>query len=231
MVKSSVRARIAGTIALAAASALLPAAPASGTPVDGEVSAGAYALGGGACEVQTASDGKVTSTFQPGDGGRTATSTADFLARDGGDRESVHGHSETSSTGVAVARDGALGKVTFTAQQQVTMTDDRASDCGLRIVDDTQAEALVRVRRRGRLRIAWESGGAGVIEQILVSRNGTLKFNDFLPGEQGTASIRVGRGRFRIYTHFSTRVGEDEVATHDTVTRKGDYSTVVTFRR
>ena len=232
MVKASpvCRVGIAGAMALATLGAL-PAAPASATPVDGDLSASSYFLSGGTCEVQAASDGKVTSTFQPGDGGRTVTSTGDFLARDGGDRESAHGHNETSTTGVAVARDGAFGKVTFSAQHQVTLTDDRASDCGLRIIDETQAEAMVRVKHRGRLHIAWESGGAGVIQQILVSRNGTLKYNEFLPGSQGTASVRVGRGRFRIFTHFSTRLDEDEVATHDTVTRQGSYSTVVTFRR
>jgi hypothetical protein len=224
--------RAAATITLVTAGALLlPAAPASATPADGTVTAFAYYRAAGGCEIQQAADGQVTKHFDPGTGSRTAKSTGDFQARDGHDFVTADGSAVNRTTGVAQADNGALDKVTFSARHVVRMHNDRGTDCGLGVIADSQSDAEVHVKRRGRLHIEWDRGRAGQIEQIYVARNGHVKLDEMRPDAHGSATIPVRRGDYTIFVQFITRANERDVPSHTTLTKRAHFSVVADYRR
>lgn len=228
------RALAAAALATATAgSLLLPAAPASATPVDGELSAFGYTrdVAGGAC---TFAPGPEEShrVFTPTTGRRTARTATSFRATPaGGGAVSAHGRVENATSGVADANNGAFNEVRFTADHLVRLTDDTAFDCGMGLTADSQSSANVKVERAGRVRLEWDRGSAGQIEQIYVSRGGIPVVDRIRPNPHGGLTFNVQPGRYNIFVQFVTRANERDIPTGATLTKRAHFRVIADYRR
>ncbi|MDZ5621937.1 hypothetical protein [Nocardioides bizhenqiangii] len=228
------RALVAAALATATGgSLLLAAAPASATPADGRVSAYGYYrdVAGGACSFFESNNGQATKVFTPATGRRTARTGTSFRATPPGDPVSAHGRVENDTSGVADANDGAFDVVRFTADHLVRLTDDTGFDCGMGLIADSQSSAEVRVRRRGQVRLEWDRGAAGQIEQIFVSRNGNPVVDRIRPNAHGDLTFNVRRGKYLIFVQFVTRANERDIPVGQTLTKRAHFRVVADYRR
>jgi hypothetical protein len=226
------RALAAASIVTATAGALLlPAAPASASPVDGYLGAFGYArtADDASCTVDPADPADATKVFTPATGRRTARVAQGYVARDGA--IAARGRVENATSGVADARNGAFDDVHITADHLVRVNDVGATDCGLGIIADSQSGADLKVGRRGRIHLEWDRGRSGQIEQIFVSRNGTPVVDRIRPRAHGSLTFNVRRGTYVLFVQFVTRVNERDIPTGQTLTKRAHYSVVADYRR
>jgi|GEM_PF-4914295 len=229
--------RVLAASALATATAgslLLPAAPASATPVDGQLAAYGYYrdVAGGACDFTESNAGQANKVFTPATGRRTARTATRFRATPTvGGAVSAHGRVENATSGVADATNGAFDEVRFTAAHLVRLTDDTGFDCGMGLIADSQSSASVKVRRAGRVRIDWDRGNAGQIEQIYVSRAGIPVVDRIRPPAHGGLTFDVQPGRYNIFVQFVTRANERDIPTATTLTKRARFRVVADYRR
>lgn len=226
------RALTAGALATATAGAvLLPAAPASATPVDGYVDAFGYGRVPVVGCVANLGPVNERREFTPATGRRTADVARTFTAEDAGGI-TARGRVENSSSGVADANAGAFNTVTFTAEQLVRVNDVSAAECNLGVIADTQSGADLHVERRGRVHVEWRRGRAGQIEQIFVSRNGGNVIVDRIrPSRTGDLTFRVRPGDYTVFVQFVTRVNEVDIPTGTTLTKRAGYRVALDYRR
>lgn len=225
------RALAATTLATATATALLlPAAPASAAPVDGNV--GAFGYGrvaeGSECVVDR---GPVNENKEfSSDGPRRTSSVArNFVSS--ATSVSARGRIENTSSAKANASGGALDRLILTAEHLVRVNDVAAFDCGFGVLADTQTSADFRVRRNGRVRIDWDRGNAGQIEQIFVSRGGVMVVDRIRPNAHGHLVFNVVPGRYDVFVQFVTRANENDIPGGTTLTKRADFKVVADFRR
>ena len=226
------RALVAAAVTTATAGTLLlPAAPASATPVDGYVEAFGYGRVNVAGCVANLGPVNERRVFTPSTGRRTADVARNYTADDAG-TITARGRVENSSSGVADATAGAFNTVVFTAEQLVRVNDVNAAECNLGVIADTQSGAELHVERRGRVHVEWRRGRSGQIEQIFVSRNGGGTIVDRIrPARTGDLNFRVRPGNYTVFVQFVTRVNEVDIPTGTTLTKRADYRVSLDYRR
>lgn len=209
---------------------LLPASPASAAPpVDGDL--GAFAYGKTNAEGCTAQPGPANEqkTFSSTTGKRTAEVARSFRGENGG-IVSARGRVENSTSGVADATGGAFDKATFAATHLVRVNDtEPALDCHLGALADSQSSAVLRVKHSGKVKVEWDRGSAGQIEQIFVSRNGNTILDKMRPSAHGSASFRVHAGSYNVFVQFQTRVNEDDIPAGTTLTKHAHFKVVLDY--
>jgi hypothetical protein len=223
--------RTAAAITLLTAGALLlPAAPASAAPaVDGDL--GAFAYGKTNVSGCTAHPGPVNEqkTFSSTTGKRTAEVARSFRGENSG-IVSARGRVENSTSGVADADNGAFDTATFTAQHLVRINDTEPSlDCHLGSLADSQSSAVLKVKHNGKVRVEWDRGSAGQIEQIFVSRNGNTILDKMRPSAHGSASFHVHAGTYNVFVQFQTRVNETDIPAGTTLTKHAHFKVVLDY--
>ncbi len=226
------RACAAATLTVTVGALLLPAAPASAAPVEGDLAAFAYGKTTVAgCSV-TPGPVNEQKTFTRATGTRTARVARNFLASDA-TTDSARGRVENSTSGRADARNGAFDKVTFTARQLVRIKDLNALDCRLGVLADSQSSATLRVKRRGRVLLEWDRGRAGQIEQIYVARNGAAApiVNRTRPRRHGALRFRVRPGSYNVFVKFQTRANETDIPAGSTLTKRARFRVALDYRR
>jgi len=221
----------AAALAGATAGSLLPAAPASATPVDGYVDAfGYYRSVVVGCDFTQTNAGQAHKVFTPATGRRTAHTATDFTAAPpGGSPITASGRVENDTSGVADATNGAFDEVTFTAQHLVRLRNRRATDCGLGLIADSQSGASLHVERRGRVHVEWDRGSAGQIEQIYVARNGNVKVDRMRPNPHGDLNFRVRPGNYTVFVQFITRANERDIPVGTTLTKRAHFRVVLDY--
>ncbi|WP_183096364.1 hypothetical protein [Nocardioides stalactiti] len=225
------RAVTAAALALATGSALLlPAAPASAAPVDGNVAAFGYGRvpDGSDCLVEPGpvNQNKDFSSTGPR---RTASVARNFVSAAKG--ESARGRIENTSSAKGTAAGGALDRVVLTAEHLVRVNDVVAYDCGFGVLADTQSSSDFRISRNGRVRIDWDRGSAGQIEQIYVSRDGVMVVDRIRPDAHGHLVFNVVPGRYDLFVQFVTRANENDIPGGTVLTKRSDFRVVADYRR
>lgn len=210
---------------------LLPASPASAAPaVDGEL--GAYAYGKVNAPGCAVDEGPLNEqkSFTPATGKRTASVARTFIGHDGA-TDSARGRVENATSGVADANAGAFNTVTFSADHLVRVEDLDPLDCKLGAIADSQSSADLHVARRGRVRVEWDRGNAGQIEQIYVARNGNVKVDKIRPNPHGDLTFRVRPGDYNVFVQFQTRANETDIPVGTTLTKRAHFRVVLDYRR
>lgn len=225
-----------GAAALAAATAaslLLPAPPASATPVDGYVDAFGYVRSNVVdCDFSSPGTVHARREFTPATGRRTARVAQAFQASPAGDPTvTAHGRVENASSGLADADNGAFDQVTLRAEHLVRVTDDTAADCGMGLIADTQSGADLHVERRGRVYLEWDRGRAGQIEQIFVSRGGVTVVDRIRPSRHGDLRFSVRPGDYTLFVQFVTRANERDIPVGTTLTKRTTFRVFADYRR
>ena len=112
------------------------------------------------------------------------------------------------------------------------LKNNRATDCGMGLIADSQSGANLVVERRGRVRIEWDRGREGQIEQIFVARMGGNTIVDKIrPCRHGDLTFRVRPGDYVIFVQFSTRANERDIPVGTTLTKRADFRVVADYRR
>ena len=217
--------RAAAAITLVTAGALLlPAAPASAAPpVDGDL--GAFAYGKTNASGCTAHPGPTNEqkTFTSATGKRTASVARSFRGENAG-TVSARGRVENDTSGVAHSANGAFDTVTFTAQHLVRVNDTNPGlDCHLGALADSQSDAVLKVNHNGQVKIEWDRGSAGQIEQIFVSRNGNTIVDKMRPPAHGSTSFHVHSGTYNVFVQFLTRVNETDLPAGTSLTKHAHF--------
>lgn len=225
--------RALATAALAGGTAgglFLSAAPASAAPpVDGDL--GSFAYGKTNVAGCTAQPGPTNEqkTFTTATGKRTASVARSFHAENGG-VVSARGRVENDTSGVAHADNGAFDTATFTAQHLVRVNDTEPSlDCHLGSLADSQSSAVLKVKHNGRVKVEWDRGSAGQIEQIFVSRNGNTILDKMRPSAHGSASFHVHAGTYNVFVQFQTRANESDIPAGTTLTKHAHFKVVLDY--
>jgi len=212
---------------------LLPASPASATPVDGQVSSFAYGrlADGGPCGLNNGPVNK-SKTFTPATGRRTATVSQLFTAVDS-KVTSEDGQVNTSTSGVADADNGAFDTVRFVADHLVFVRNSSAVDCGFGMIADSEARAVLRVQRRGRVHLEWDRSRAGQIEYILVrdTERSVNVVNKVRPKAHGDVTFRVHSGVYNITVQLVTRLNERDIPVGSERSKRSHFKVVADFRR
>ena len=221
----------AALVTATTASLLLPASPASAAPVDGNLGAFGY----GKTNMVGCADhpGPINEqkTFSSATGKRTAKVARNFRGEEGG-TISARGRVENITSGVADADNGAFDRAVFTARQLVRVNDVNAGlDCRLGVLADSQSGADLKVRHNGRVRVEWDRGRAGQIEQILVSRNGNTIVDKMRPSPHGSTSFNVSPGTYLVFVQFQTRANETDIPAGTTLTKRASFKVVLDYRR
>lgn len=213
-----------------AAGLLLPASPASAAPpVDGDL--GAFAYGKTNVSGCTASPGPVNEqkTFSSATGMRTAEVARSFRGHDGS-TDSARGRVENSTSGVADASNGAFDKATFTATHLVRVNDTNPGlDCRLGVLADSQSDANLKVTHNGQVRVTWDRGSAGQIEQILLARNGTTIVDKMRPSPHGSTNVHVHPGTYNVFVQFLTRANETDIPAGTSLTKHAHFKVVFNY--
>jgi len=226
---------VAAALATATTGVLLvPAAPASASPVDGYADAfGYYRDLAGSCDFVESNDGNAHKSFDPTTGRRTARTDTHFQATPmGGSTVSAEGRVDNETSGVGEAYGGAFDVVRFSAEHLVRITNHTAADCGMGLSADSQSGATLHVERRGRVRLEWDKGPAGTIGQIVVSRGGPDPVFDRAPTRKhGGDTFRVRPGDYFVFVQFFTRTNERDIPVGTTLTKRSHFRVVLDFRR
>lgn len=222
-----------GALALATAGTfLLPAGPASAAPpVDGNI--GSFGYGKTNMAGCSAFPGPINKnkTFTSRTGKRTAKVERSFRGEESG-TVSARGRVENRSTAVADADNGAFDTVVLGATQLVRINDvDAGLDCKLGVLADTQSTADLKVNRSGRVRLEWDRGRAGQIEQILVSRNGNPVVDRVRPSRHGGVTFNVTPGTYLVFVQFQTRANESDIPAGTSLTKRARFKVELDYRR
>ena len=224
---------ISALAAVAAAGALLlPASPAAAAPpIDGNIGSFAYGKTNQAGCTDHPGPINKNRAFSSATGKRTAKVERSFRAEESG-TVSARGRVENRSTAVADADNGAFDTVRFTASQLVRVNDTNAGlDCKLGVLADTQSGADLKVNRNGRVRLEWDRGRAGQIEQILVSRNGNPVVDKIRPSRHGGTTFNVTPGTYLVFVQFQTRANETDIPAGTQLTKRARFKVELDYRR
>ena len=231
---SARRAFTAAALAIALAGALLlPASPASATPVDGQVASFAYGKVAvdGPCSLNNGPVNK-SKTFTPATGRRTATVSQVFTAADI-KVTTEQGQVINATSGVADANNGAFNTVRFVVDHFVFVRNSSDVDCGFGMIADSEARAVLRVNRRGRVHLEWDRGRNGQIEYLIVrdteqSRN---VVNKVRPKAHGDLTFRVHPGVYNISAQLVTRINERDIPVGSERGKRAHFKVVADYRR
>ncbi len=228
------RAFAAATITAAAAGAVLvPASPASAAAVDGYLDAYAYYRSDVVdCDFAQSDDTPARKEFTPASSPRTARTVSTFEASPAGGDLTSAGRVENATRGSADGSSGAFNTVRFSAEHLVRLRNNRATDCGLGLIADSQSGANLVVKRRGRVHLEWDRGRQGQIEQIFVARMGGGTVVDRIrPPRHGDLTFRVRPGDYVIFVQFQTRASERNVPVGAERTKRAHFKVVADYRR
>lgn len=227
------RTLVTGAAVLSTAGTLLATAPsATAVAVDGSVGAGGTVAHNGSCQIDEPGVAfKYRPLVAPGPA-RTTRFVGDYAAWDPTFATATGGHVESTSTGDATARRGTVQRVVLTAKQLVRLRNTGAYDCGLELAADTQSGAALKVRGRGKLRIAWDNTGPGQFADLYLARFGGPTLITTSPTTRsGVLTANVRRGRYYLFVQFRTAVREAGLEVGGLRKKVARFKVVATYRR
>lgn len=147
----------------------------------------------------------------------------------GGSTVGASGATAVTTRAFASARDRAFRQVRLTSLHVVTMTNDSEVDCAMEVVGSSSGDAVLKVRQRGRIRIAWRAT-AGDIERINLTAPSGVARVDRDPAEpSGTVTVRVRRGSYTFAAAFRTSLRESQVPVGESDSAMASYSVEVAY--
>ncbi len=81
------------------------------------------------------------------------------------------------------------------------------------------------------MRLEWDRGRAGQIEQILVSRNGNPVVDRIRPSRHGGVTFNVTPGTYLVFVQFQTRANETDIPAGTTLTKRARFRVELDYRR
>lgn len=225
----------AGTAAAAAvlaagATLLGPIAPASAEPVDGYVYASGEWLTNGCPETNTG-DPLAERHFTNLTGRRTISNAETVTWEDGGGATEVVGDFATTTTAIAKARRRALDELRVRGRTTVRLDNATSFDCGVKLWAVSQTATEVRVRRKGKIRIAWDHGPGNLTDVVLSKPGGGTLVNRDPDRRRGSITVAVAPGRYHFYLRYHTGVVESSVTPGTAKEKSSAYVVDVTYRR
>lgn len=218
-------------LALALTSTLLAvASPASAAPVEGSLTAhtgSAYRAG---CEVDA--DGLFsTVSFSNRTGPRTAQMDQDVTVSDtgaAGDPVAATAYGTIETTASARVQNRAFKRVDVESTGVVVVGNDAAADCAASFTASSRATADLRVRARGRIRIAWDTHVGDLALVSLVGPAGTVLSRD--PSrDEGVVTLRVRPGTYELRSEFAVSAAEADAPSGGSLTKVGYYTLRATY--
>lgn len=215
-------------LALATTTLVVTAPPASAAVIEGSVQAHSYVEAGPGCDIagDAVSD---TQPFTNRTGARTAEADGDYIGTATGTATvGATGHSSLETTAYGAVRNRAFKRVDFESTQVVRLKNDSAVDCGMVVLAHSEADAMLRVRERGRIKLKWNSSVGDLALVSLTGPAGTVFSRD--PSHaSGEVTLRVRPGVYEVATRFTTSVREADVPTTTSVTRIGFFTLAATY--
>ena len=143
------------------------------------------------------------------------------------------GQVNNSTSGVADANNGAFNTVRFVVDHLVFVRNSSDVDCGLGMIADSEARAVLRVQRRGRVHLEWDRGRAGQIERILVRDTEQARnvVNKVRPNAHGDVTFRVHPGVYNITVQLVTRINERDIPVGSERSKRAHFKVVADYRR
>jgi len=215
-------------LALSSTALVVAAPPASAALIEGHVTATGDVDASDACAL----DGSTTSQteyFSNRTGAHTAEAEGEYSATDP-DTAAVgaSGHSDAETTAYGTVQNRAFKRVDFESTQVVVMKNDTDVDCGMEIFALAEADATLRVRERGRVKIRWNSS-VGDLELVrLTGPAGTIVNRNPAPGS-GEVVVRVRPGTYQLSSRFRTTARESDVAETQSRTVVGYFTSSATY--
>lgn len=219
---------LAGVLLASSALVVAEAAAAGAPPITGQVHSSNDVTGAGCAIADGSSSDTVAFSSRSDD--ETADAVGTYTGtEDGSSTVGASGSSAVTTRAFATARDRAFRKVRLASLHVVALENDSAVDCGMQIFGYSSGDADLKVRKRGRIRIAWSATG-GDIEQVrLTSASGATRV-DRDPAElRGQVTVRVRRGTYSFFAGFRSSVRESDVAVGSSLSTTRSYSVEVTY--
>jgi hypothetical protein len=215
-------------LALSSTALVVAAPPASAALIEGRVLAKTYVDTDDGCDEVGDPDSEL-GVFTNRTGSRTVRADGDFAAADAGTHEAgASGQSDLETTAYGTVRDRAFKRVDLESTQVVQLTNDSTVDCHLAVVALSNADAVVRVRERGRIKVRWNSSGGDLELVSLTGPSGTLFRRDPGPGS-GEVVVRVRPGTYQLVSQLRTTIREIDVPVTQADTLVGYFTSSATF--
>lgn len=219
---------LAGTALAASALVVAGSGPASAVPVDGHVAATSSASVDPGCAVASPLNTQSVA-FTNRTGSRTAQADGSYEAMTGGGL-AASGHSDVETTASAGVRKRAFKRLDVESTGVVTLDNDSAVACGLRVATASETEASLKVRERGRIRITWTSS-VGDLEAITVTGPSGVLLSKDPTVTEGKYVVKVPPGRYTLTSTFAVAASETDVAVGQSTTTIGFYTLRATYLR
>ncbi|MEZ0577624.1 hypothetical protein [Nocardioides sp. MH1] len=220
---------LAGTALTVSALVVAGAAPASAAPVHGNIAATAEANTNGTCALapDEASSSGEAATFTSGAGGATAHVQEGYHAS-AASTVGASGSIDVETTASGSTRDRAFKRLDLESTGLVMLRNDAALDCGLELLAASEATAVLKVAKRGKVRIAWNSS-AGDLERFTLKGAAGVVLDRVPTRPEGEVTVRVKPGRYTLTSKASITADEADVAVGATATTLGFYTLRATY--